>query len=921
MEQQTAQSYAPFSCPVCKGTGIEGSRQCSACKGLGEFAWVAGDTLFWGRTINRLRLVEEKMERGVRMGINATLIFLGLVGIVFAILDALQAIQDGLQVWEFLKERNGYMFIFALSLLTDLYAYSRLDRDATFIERVRRRSFDLDTTTAGPDELFRAWESDAGGKQVDVSDAFDRVTIEAVEKSWLLAQRLGQTVMPLHVFGILTSYDEVQVMLARLNGPLKTVTEKTARSIQGLPPKSPQGPDVSRDLKQALLGAYREAYLGRHRKVGIVQLFSAIVQQGGTVEEILYDLEIEKQQVINVAEWLNIHALRAEQLRMWRRRAMSKPSGAVNRAYTSLATQLLDRFSHDLTHLTLQGAVPIAVGREKELDEMFRVIESGRGNPLLVGNPGVGKQSVIEALAGLMVSEEVPEVLQDKRLISLSVASLVGSSGRQGELESRMIQLINEVVRAGNVVLVVDNIQNMVGVSTEGAQNLDIADIFAQALEKRLFICVATTSPQDYRRYVEPSSSLMRVFQRINVEEPDENQTIRILESKAGGVEYKHSVYFSYRALEQVVRLTNRYIHDRYQPSKALAILEETAVYVHKKKGQRSLVTGDDVAEVVSSRTNVPVTRVTEKESEKLMNLEQQIHERVIGQDEAVKAVATALRRARTELRDIKRPIANLLFLGPTGVGKTELAKTVAEAYYGSENTMIRLDMSEYQEPSSINRLIGAPPGYASEGEGGYLTNAIRTQPFSLLLLDELEKAHPDILNIFLQVMDDGRLTDTMGRTIDFTNTIIIATSNAGSILIQEGIRRQLPLEQIKQALINTELNKYFRPEFLNRFDNVVVFKPLAFEEIVQVAALLLKQVSQRLSSKGITLQASREAVEELARTGFDPVFGARPLRRAIQEHVDNALASFLLQGKIGRRDIAILEPGGQIRVKRAREI
>ncbi len=592
----------------------------------------------------------------------------------------------------------------------------------------------------------------------------------------------------------------------------------------------------------------------------------------------------------------------------------------MNKAMTAQATPLLDRFSHDLTQLARRGVLQPCIGRDKEIESALRLIEGGK-NVIFSGNPGVGKTTIVEGIAELMTSEEVPEVLQDKRLVSLSVASLVGAAGRQGELEALLMNLINEIVRSGNIVVYIDNIQNMVGVSTEGAENLDIADILANALQKRLFYCLATTTPVDYRRYVERSNALMSVFQKVNIEEPDTNGAIQILEGKASSVEAKYQVFFSYEAIERTVKLAERYIQERYLPEKAIAIIEETAVYVKKKKGKNSIVSGEDVAEVISTKTNVPVTKITEKETEKLLNLEDKIHERMVNQEEAVKAVATALRRARAELRDVRRPIVNLLFLGPTGVGKTELAKTVAEVYFGSETNMIRLDMSEYQDKASLNRLIGAPPGYSGAGQGGYLTEAIRTHPFSLVLLDEIEKAHPDILNVFLQVMDDGRLTDTMGRTIDFTNVILIATSNAGTELIQQRVKAGVAITKIKEELINTALQPYFRPEFLNRFDNIVVFQTLSFEHIVKIIDLMLKGVADRLSAKGIHLEATREAKEELGREGYDPVFGARPLRRAIQDRVDNALANYLLQGKIGRRDVAVLEAGGKITVRRAQPL
>jgi ATP-dependent Clp protease ATP-binding subunit ClpC len=544
-------------------------------------------------------------------------------------------------------------------------------------------------------------------------------------------------------------------------------------------------------------------------------------------------------------------------------------------------------------------------------------MEGGK-NVVLSGFPGVGKSSIIDGIAALMAAEDVPEMLQDHRLISLSVASLVGAAGRQGELEGLIMQLINEIVRSGNIVLFIDNIQTMVGVSTEGAQNLDIADILANALSKQLFFAIATTTPIDYRRFIEPSGSLNSVFQKVEVTEPDINGTILILEGKSGSVEAKNQIFFSYAAIERIVKLADRYIHDRFQPEKSIAILDEVAVYVRRKKGKDTMVMGEDVAEIVSTKTNVPVTKLTEKETEKLLNLEERIHERMVDQEEAVGAVSTALRRARAELRDIRRPIVNLLFLGPTGVGKTELAKTVAEVYFGSEKNMIRLDMSEYQEKSSLARMIGAPPGYSGASEGGFLTEAVRRQPFSLLLLDEIEKAHPDILNIFLQVMDDGRLTDTLGRTIDFTNVILIATSNAGTALIQKRMQENATLAAIKDELMNEELKPYFRPEFLNRFDNIIVFKPLSYEDIIQIVGLMLKQVNQRLNAKGIRLEATDEAKAELAQRGFDPIFGARPLRRAIQDTVDNALANYLLEGKLSRRDVAVLEVGGKITVRPA---
>ncbi|MDO8581765.1 MAG: ATP-dependent Clp protease ATP-binding subunit, partial [bacterium] len=578
----------------------------------------------------------------------------------------------------------------------------------------------------------------------------------------------------------------------------------------------------------------------------------------------------------------------------------------------AVATPFLDRVSHDLTRLASNAYLAPCVGREREIEEILRIFESGRQNVLLVGNPGTGKTSIVEGIAQRMVEEDVPEVLFDKRLVSLSVSNLLSGAAASGELEGRLQELMYEIVRAGNVVLFIDGIHELVGASTTGGGGFDLSQVLTSVLEKHAFIAIGATSPQEYKRYLEKVGAFSVVFQTVRIEEMDVANTIFVLESKAGGMEYKNGVYFSYDAIEKVATLSHTYIQDRYLPDKALKILEEVAVYTRKKKGKNSIVAGEDVAELISQKTKIPITKVGAGEKEKLLHLEEEMHKRIIGQEEAVKVVASALRRARTGLRDVKRPIANFLFLGPTGVGKTELAKTLAEVYFGNEENMIRLDMSEYQEKSSLDRLIGT-----SGGEGGYLAEAVRKNPFSLVLLDEIEKAHPDLLNIFLQVMDDGRMTSADGRTIDFTNTIIIATSNAGAQFIQDAVRQGTDLHVLKEQLMREQLRQNFRPEFLNRFDAIVLFRPLNFEEILTITKLMIKKVVKRLDEKGIVFDVTPDAIEELAKTGFDPLFGARPLRRAVQEKVDDALANVLLQENVGRGDTLILEKGGAMRVEK----
>ncbi len=883
------------------------------------YAWLDGKVLYWKKKLDTLHIFEEAIERTVRMLVNGFLLLFGLIGIGALAVTIFVTLEEGGHVWDAFLIRNGLMGIFAVSILTDLYAYYRMTRESLLDDEIMPRDYDALLTEEEPASLLQRAEADKEA-WVDIAPAFTPAAMRFVEDAWQMARQFRQAVVtPLHLMAVVLQHTDTRVVLGRLGIDAKLLVEKISRNIRKIPPIQDRV-YVSRELLEVLLRAYAEGYYTRRQRVDVPQLLTALVLMDERTQEIFYDMEIEQQDVLNVVEWINIQHRLSERWHAQRTKAAYKSKGVMNKSMTAQATPLLDRFSNDLTQLARRGALAPTIGRDREIEETLRIIEGGK-NVILSGNPGVGKSSVIDGIAELMATEEVPEELQDKRFVSISVASLVGAAGRQGELEGLLLEIINEIVRSGNIVVFIDNIQNMVGVSTQGAENLDISDMLANALSKRLFYCIATTTPLDFRRYIENSSSLTSVFQKVNVEEPDTNGAIRVLQGKASSIEAKNEIFFSYQAIRRTVELSERYIHERYLPEKAISLLEEIAVYVRKKKGKNAIVSGEDVAEIVSNKTNVPLTKITAKETEKLLNMEELIHERMVDQEEAVSAVATALRRARAELRDMNRPIVNLLFLGPTGVGKTELAKTVADIYFGNEENMIRLDMSEYQEQSSLNRLIGAPPGYGDSNRGGYLTEAVRSQPFSLVLLDELEKAHPDILNVFLQVMDDGRLTDTLGRTIDFTNTIIIATSNAGSQVIQDRIREGAGVEAIKDELINKELKPYFRPEFLNRFDNIVVFKPLGLPEVIQIVDLMLQQVAKRLALKGVRLEASQEAKEELAKTGYDPVFGARPLRRAIQDTVDNALATYLLQGKIGRRDVAVLEPGGHISVRRAEQL
>jgi len=855
-------------------------------------------------------VLERRSQLTARNVVNGLFVFFGAVGFLFVLYELFQFQKSTLDILTFLTQRKPTFLLFSISLFFDLAIIARFGRMKTDEHHIPRRYRTMDQVPA-PQVQWAELQSYIEQAE-DITPYYSDAGLRVFEDAFLLTHHLGQAQVKIaHIFASILSVHDAQLVFIRLGVSPREFQKRLAYVFS----KYEKGTTtMSVECERLFLRAFREAAIQDMTQVSALHVLQVIAREQNDASEVLYDLGITDKMLSQAVQWVMFERSSSKGYQTWRMLAIKKPKGNMNRSYTAVATPLLDAFSRDLTQAARVGALALTVDREKEFQEISRIFETGRRGIILVGFPGVGKRSIIEGIASRMASEEVPEILQDKRFVELLIPSLIGSAGGQGELEDRIYRIMNEIARAGNVVLFIENIESVVGLSTQGAQNIDISDMIVQSMDRFGLPVIATTSPMKFRQAIE-QSVLMNNFEPVMIDEVDPDGAILILEGRAGVIEYKHKVLFTYGALAKAVELSNRYLHEQYLPEKALNLLQEVAAYVSSTKGKDTFVVGEDVAVIVSQRANVPVTQVTEAESDKLLRLEEEMHKRIVGQDEAVTLVASALRRARAELRDQKRPIANFLFLGPTGVGKTELAKTVAQVYFNDENNMIRLDMSEYQDPSSIYRMIGSPSGSA-----GYLTEAVRTNPFSLVLLDELEKAHPDILNVFLQVMDDGRLTDAMGRTIDFTNTIIIATSNAGSDFIQDGIRAEKTIEEIKQQLVNQELRQYFRPEFLNRFDGVVVFRPLTFEEIIRIVGLLLKQVSARLEQKGITLQATPEAIQELAQIGFDPVFGARPLRRAIQDRVDNALAESLLQRKMSRRDVAILEKGGKIRVQKAQE-
>ena len=590
--------------------------------------------------------------------------------------------------------------------------------------------------------------------------------------------------------------------------------------------------------------------------------------------------------------------------------------------YRRAETRVLDQYSRDLTLIAGGGGADPVVGREREISRVIQILSRRtKNNPVLVGEPGVGKTAVAEGLARRVARGEVPDTLKNRRIVTLDLASMLAGTKYRGDFEDRVKCIIKEVQRAGDVIVFIDELHTIVGAgSAEGA--IDAANILKPALGRGEIQVIGATTPEEYRKHIEKDAALERRFQPVDVPEPDEACCVRMLRALRGSLETHHGLQITDEAISAAVRLSVRYICDRFLPDKAIDLLDEAASHVRLESGPqaRQTVEASDVADVVSAWTGVPASAISEPESERLLRLEEALHRRVIGQDEAVSAVARAIRRGRVGLSDPRRPMGSFIFLGPTGVGKTELCRALAEAVYGDRDALIRLDMSEYMEKHTVSKLIGSPPGYVGYGEGGQLTERVRRRPWSVVLFDEIEKAHEDVYNLLLQIMEDGRLTDSAGRRADFRSTIVVMTSNIGAKAITED-RPALGFSgaprdgdgAVKEAVM-AELRRTFRPEFLNRVDDTIVFRRLSREDVRQIARGMTEAVCGRMRELGVELRVTDEALDLLAERGFDPAYGARPLRRQISALLEDPAADAILTGRAAPGDRLIATAcGGEI--------
>ncbi|WP_270942998.1 ATP-dependent Clp protease ATP-binding subunit [Romboutsia lituseburensis] len=798
----------------------------------------------------------------------------------------------------------------------------------------------------------------------------------AIDLSLESAQNLGHKVVGSEhiLLGLIKEQEGIAAKVLLKLGMTEQIIEKRIIDIEGKVDSKEEDITLSPRSKQILELSGMFANKLKSNYIGTEHILLAIVQEGeGIGIKILNAEGIDERTIVQlIIDMMGLDEYTAS------RESEIRSSSSSSTKQKEGSTKLLDKYGRNLTQQASQDKIDPVIGREKEIERIIQILSRRtKNNPVLIGDPGVGKTSVAEGLAIDISKGNVPENLRDKILYTLDMGAMLAGAKYRGEFEERIKQVVEEVIKHGNIILFIDELHTIIGAGATGESTIDASNILKPVLARGEIQVVGATTIDEYRKHVEKDPALERRFQPVMINEPTKEDTINILKGLRQKYEEHHRVRIADEAIEAAVNLSVRYITDRFLPDKAIDLIDEAASRVRLRKSAPQIeikgleeeiksitkkkeeavkfqdfekaakirdeqdhlkkqleevkqqwnemskytdeVNAEVIAEVVELWTGIPVNKIVEEESQRLLNLEEILHHRVIGQEQAVKAISNAIRRSRAGLKDPNRPIGSFLFLGPTGVGKTELSKALAEVQFGDENQIIRIDMSEYMEKHAVSRLIGSPPGYVGHEEGGQLTEKVRRNPYSVVLFDEIEKAHPDVFNILLQILDDGRLTDSKGRTVDFKNTIVIMTSNVGATKINKEkvlgfstskdneSKMKDSYEKMKENIM-AELKKRFRPEFLNRIDDIIVFHSLVESHIAQIVKLMTKDLIQRLKSMEIDFQMSEEAIKLISESGFDLEYGARPLKRAIQKELEDQLSEAILRGDVKKGSTVIAE-------------
>lgn len=888
--------YEIAVCHACGGAGIIrsanlGEAICRNCAGKG--AWIQRENIrfFWLPKA-------EAAETAVNYFNYFSNIFIKGASWIFVIFVYLAAA-------DFVREhKNGFLSLLSERGIVPLAFWLAA---AILLYRLYRMKFSAEEHWGETLEGLRNFSNRPSGLIEINIDRFLAKSAKAEIKEAIKASKAAKNSAQIwYLFRAIASDPEISAIFEKLEQSSQKVVKLINEKIKEAAPDSAIYGGWSLELKKTALFSFIRALLAGENEIGKKNIFIALVENFKNAGFLIEELGLRAED-LGIAVWW---AERKRDGGFWARLFQRNKSRRVeikhrimNRAWTARPTPLLDCFSYDITDYAAARAMAPTIGREREIGEVMRVLErNSKNNVLLIGETGSGREAIVRAIGRLMVRDEALSKLKDKRLVSLDAPLIISGAKAGGELEERIQMILREIQLAGNIILFIPNIHSL---AESGAEHgFDISEILTPVFTQSFFQVIGATTFFDYHRVIEKRGDFADTFEIVKVDEVSSEVALEIIVSQAPAIEDEEEVSFTFSALKKSIELSRRYIFNKLLPAKAIDLLSEAAVMARVNRGKNAIVGESDIMKLVTEKTGIPVIDINVSEAKKLINLEEEIHKRMVDQSEAVSAVSEAIKRMRVGLKNEKKPMGVFLFLGPTGVGKTELAKTLAEVYFGSEKTMVRLDMSEFQEPRSIDRLIGNIESQVD----GILTEGVKRQPFSLVLLDEFEKSHPNVLDLFLQVFDDGRLTDGSGRVVDFTNTIIIATSNAGSKIIQARLKEGKSIADFKPE-IEDYILKYFKPELLNRFNAQIVFKTLLEEDILAIAKLQIKKLTKRLDeAQGIKLEVSPAALAKVAALGYSPFYGARNLQRMITEKIENLIANKFLRGEIKRGKVFTIE-------------